>query len=122
MSNIRNIMSPSLGVQGVLDPAVQGAHLPQARSLATDLTPETGLADLYRMSNLQSQLFAALQPKIGDEALLRPEVMRKNLQESFASLKDNRDPHIRRFVREDLKPLLENEQLLAEYVNMLVSG
>jgi hypothetical protein len=122
MSDIRNIMNPSLGVQGVLDPAIQDTHLPQARPLATDLTPETGLADLYRTSNLQSQLLSGLQPRVGDEALLRPDMLRKNLHESLAGLKDHRDPHVRRFVRDDLKPLLENEQLLNEYVNMLVSG
>ncbi|GHT82032.1 hypothetical protein FACS1894116_03300 [Betaproteobacteria bacterium] len=122
MSDIRNIMNPSLGVQGVLDPAIQDTHLPQARTLATDLSPESGLAELYRMNNLQSRILSGLQPRVGDEALLRPDMLRKNLQQSFDGLKDNRDPYIRRFVRDDLKPLLENEQLLTEYVNMLVSG
>jgi hypothetical protein len=122
MSDIRNIMDPALGVQSVLEPSVRDAHLPQARALTTDIAMETGLADLYRMSSLHSHVLSGLQPRVSDEALLRPDVLRKNLRESFARLTDNRDPHVRRFVRDDLKPLLENEQLLNDYVNMLVSG
>jgi hypothetical protein len=120
--NNSNLLDPSIGVQGVLAPAIQSARLPQAQALATDAATESGLADLYRSTNLQSRILSGLQPQVGDEALLRPDVMGRNLQASLERLADSRDPHVRRFVREDLKPLLENKQLLGEYINMLVSG
>jgi hypothetical protein len=122
MNNIHNIMDSSLGVQGVLEPSVQDLHLPQARPLTTDVATESSLADLYRAPSLQSHILSGLQPRIDDEALLRPDVLGRNLKESLACLEESRDAHIRRFVRDDLKPLLENEQLLNDYVNMLVSG
>ncbi|MDR2164532.1 MAG: hypothetical protein LBO79_02655, partial [Zoogloeaceae bacterium] len=115
---IGNIMNPNLGVQDVLD-SPAAAHLPRARALATGAASEIGLADLYRANNLQSRLLAGLQPPVGDESLLRPDMLRKNLAGSLARLRNSRDPHVRRFVRDDLGPLMENEQLLREYVTML---
>jgi hypothetical protein len=118
----RNIMNPNMGVQGILDSAVSESHLPQARPLATDVSPETGLADLYRLAGFQSRILAGLQPAVSDDALLRPDVLGKNLRESYKRLQKNRNPHVRRFLRDDLEPLMENEQLLRDYVNMLVSA
>jgi hypothetical protein len=115
-------MNPNVGVQGVLDSAAFDARLPAARPLATGVSPETGLADLYRLANFQNRIFAGLQPVVEDEALLRPDVLGRNLRESFKRLQKSKNPHVRRFVRDDLGPLMENEQLLRDYVNMLVSA
>lgn len=120
--SIGNIMDPSLGVQGVLEPAAGLAHLPQAKPLATDAVLKTGLADLYRATSFQSHILSSLQPRVNDEAQLRPAVLGKNLQESLSRLSGSHDPQVRRFVRDDLAPLMENKQLLNEYINMLVSG
>jgi hypothetical protein len=118
----RGIMNPGLGVQGVLDADIRETRLPRARPLATGVSLETGLADLYRLSSFQGHILAALQPVVEDEALLRPDVFGKNLRESLKRLQKSKHPHVRRFVRDDLGPLLENEQLLRDYVNMLVSA
>lgn len=120
--SIGNIMDPSLGVQGVLEPAAGWAHLPQAKPLATDAVLKTGLADLYRATSFQSRILSSLQPRVNDEAQLRPDVLGKNLRESLSRLSGSHDPQVRRFVRDDLAPLMENKQLLNEYINMLVSG
>jgi hypothetical protein len=122
MPDIRSLMDPSLGVQGVLEPETAETHLPRARPLATDAAGENRLSDLYRADSLQGRILAGLQPAVGDEALLRPSVLRKNLSQSRAKLAQSRDPHVRRFLREDLEPLMENGRLLGEYVNMLVDG
>jgi hypothetical protein len=118
----RAIMNPNLGVQGILDADVEDVRLPLARPLATGVSPETGLADLYRLNNFQSRIFAGLQPVVDDEALLRPDVLGKNLRESLKRLQKSKNPQVRRFVRDDLEPLMENERLLRDYVNMLVSA
>jgi hypothetical protein len=120
--SIRNIMDPNVGVQGVLDSVLEDVRLPQARALSTGVSPETGLTDLYRSANFQSRILEGLQPVIDDDVLLRPDVLGKNLKESLTCLQQNRDPHVRRFVRDDLAPLIENERLLRDYVNMLVSA
>ncbi|MDR0379733.1 MAG: type III secretion protein [Candidatus Accumulibacter sp.] len=118
----RSIMNPNVGVQGVLDSEPFGLHLPSARPLATGISSETRLADLYRLADFQSRILAGLQPFVGDEAQLRPDVLGKNLRESLKRLRENKNPHVRRFLRDDLGPLMENEQLLRDYVNMLVSA
>jgi hypothetical protein len=118
----RDIMNPNVGVQGVLDSAIFDSHLPRARPLATGVTAETGLADLYRLDNFQSHILAGLQPIVNDEALLRPDTLGKNLRESYKRLEKNKNPYVRRFLRDDLGPLMENGQLLRDYVNMLVNA
>jgi hypothetical protein len=122
MSDIRALMNPSLGIQEVLAPDAREVHLPRARPLATDAASGNRLADLYRADSLHTRMLALLQPVIGDEALLRPDVLKKNLLAGRDRLARHRDPRVRRFLREDLTPLLENGYLLQEYVNMLVAG
>jgi hypothetical protein len=118
----RSIMNPQVGVQGVLDSEPLEFRLPSARPLATGALAETRLADLYRLADFQSRILAGLQPQIDDEALLRPDVLGKSLRESLKRLRENRNPQVRRFLRDDLGPLMENEALLRDYVNMLVSA
>jgi hypothetical protein len=118
----RSIMNPHVGVQGVLDSEPLEFHLPSARPLATGVSAETRLADLYRLSDFQSRILAGLQPFVGDEALLRPDVLGKNLRESFKRLRESKNPHVRRFLRNDLGPLMENDELLRDYVNLLMSA
>jgi hypothetical protein len=118
----RNILDLNVGVQGVLDSAVSDTRLPQARPLATGVSAETGLADLYRLASFQSRILAGLQPEVADDALLRPDVLGRNLRESHKRLQKSKNPHVRRFLRDDLGPLMENEELLRDYVNMLVSA
>jgi hypothetical protein len=118
----RIIMNPDVGVQGVLDSGSIESRLPPARPLSTGVSSETGLADLYRLANFQSRILAGLQPVVVDDALLRPDVLGKNLRESHQRLRESKNPHVRRFLRDDLGPLMENEQLLRDYANMLVSA
>ncbi|MDR2450584.1 MAG: type III secretion protein [Candidatus Accumulibacter sp.] len=118
----RDIMNHQVGVQGVLDAEPFEFRLPSARPLATDVSAETRLADLYRLADFQSRILAGLQPRVGDEALLRPDMLGKNLRESLKRLRGNKNPQVRRFLRDDLEPLMENEQLLRDYINMLVSA
>ena len=122
MSDIRALMNPSLGIQEVLTPEAREIHLPHARPLATDVAAESRLADLYRADSLYTGMLALLRPDISDAALLRPDVLKKNLLAGRDRLARHRDPRVRRFLREDLTPLLDNGQLLQEYINMLVAG
>ncbi|MDR3037793.1 MAG: type III secretion protein [Candidatus Adiutrix sp.] len=119
---LRNVMDPNVGVSGFLDRLETGGRLPQPRPLATGLAPETGLADLFKPANFQSRILEGLQPRVGDEALLRPEVMRRNLQAGLERLRKSRRPEVRRFVREDLEPLMEDHDLLRGYLNLMMGG
>jgi type III secretion protein X len=114
------IFDPSVGVQTVLEPRSDDARLPEARPLSTGITGETGLADLFKMPTFSVNLKEALRPEILDDDLLRPGVIRKNLREASERLRDSRSSDVRRFVRDDLDPLLDDTQLLATYVGLLL--
>jgi type III secretion protein X len=122
MSGAVNLLNPNLGLSGFIDQAGETGRLPQPRPLATGVAPETGLADLFRPANFQSLVLAGLAPRIGDESLLRPDILRRNLEAGLERLKKNRRPEVRRFVREDLAPLLEDRELLQSCVNLMMGG
>ncbi|MDR1086477.1 MAG: type III secretion protein [Deltaproteobacteria bacterium] len=117
-----NIFDPSLGVQTVLEPRPDDARLPEARALSTGAADETGLAELFGAPSLSSALREALSPRIGDDSLLRPDVILTNLREAGEFLREVKTPEVRRFVRQDLDPLLEDTQLLATYAGLLLEG
>lgn len=116
------IFDPSIGVQAVLEPRADDARLPEARPLFTTATPESGLADFFKMPTFAGGLIDSLRPVIADESLLRPDVILKNLKELRERLKDNKSPDVRRFVRDDLGPLLDDTQLLQTYAGLLLEG
>ena len=119
---IKNLLDPNLGLSGLIDRADPSARLPQPRTLVTSVAPETGLADLFKTANLRNTILSGLQPKLDDESLLRPDVLRRNLEAGLEKLQTNRRPEARRFVRDDLAPLLEDRELLRGYVNLMMGG
>lgn len=117
-----NIMDPRLGVQNVLEPAVRETRLPRAQPLAQTDGSDTGLAELYRLTTLSGLVARRLKPKVLDEELLRPEILNRNLESALETLRQSRNPEVRRFVRDDLGPLLEDAQLLKTYTGLMVGG
>ena len=123
MSNtIKTLLDPNLGLSGFIDRAGEAERLPQPRPLYTGAAPGTGLADLFKPANFQSLVLAGLAPRVGDESLLRPDILRRNLEAGLERLKKSRRPEVRRFVREDLAPLFEDRELLQSYVNLMMGG
>ncbi|MDR1111019.1 MAG: type III secretion protein [Deltaproteobacteria bacterium] len=117
-----SIFDPSVGVQTVLEPLTEDVRLPGARQLSTSVISQPGLADLFTMPTFSTSLKEAMRPEIRDDGLLRPDVILKNLREASRHLKDVKSPDVRRFVRDDLDPLLDDTQLLATYAGLLLEG
>ncbi|MFI3272812.1 MAG: type III secretion protein [Pseudomonadota bacterium] len=125
MSSI-NILSSSLGIQTVMDsmPSQEGLSqgMMQARPLATTVIREAGLEEVYNPATAESLMQKALCPDVGDGEMLQPEVFRANLKASMEDLSLSRDPAVRDFVKQDLGPLLENNELLQAYTGLMVGG
>jgi len=119
---IGNILDPNLGLSGLIERAEPSDRLPQPRTLTTGAAPEAGLADLFKPANFQSLIMAGLQPRLSDENLLRPDILRRNLETGLEKLKKSRRPEVRRFVRDDLNPLMEDQDLLRGYLNLMMGG
>jgi hypothetical protein len=116
-----DILNPNLGLQNLLDPASERLSLPEARQFASNVVPETGLERHFELVGVARLIDQALIPTGVDERLLRPEVFRRNLREAFETLKDSRKPEVRKFVRDVLSPILEDEELYELYASLLVS-
>lgn len=125
MSNL-NILNSSLGIQSIMDtmPSQESASngMLHARPLATTVIHEAGLDEVYSPATAESLLQKALCPDVGDGEMLQPEVFRANLKASMEDLGLSRDPAVRDFVKQDLAPLLENNELLQAYTGLMVGG
>jgi type III secretion protein X len=117
-----DILNPRLGLQDVLAPVGDELHLPAARSLASNVVGDTGLAQHFNFEGSAQIIERALTPLLHDERLLRPDIFKGNLRRSFESLKSSRRPEVRRFVREDLAPMMEDDELYAVYEGLLLDG
>ncbi len=125
MSNI-NLLSSNLGIQSVMDtmPSQEGLAqgMMHARPLATTIIHEAGLEEVYNPATAESLMQKALCPDVGDGEIVQPAVFRSNLQASMEDLGLSRDPAVREFVKQDLGPLLENNELLQAYTGLMVGG
>ncbi len=117
-----NLLDPHLGVQNILAPQAEGVRLPHPRALAQTEAAETGLAELYRLPTCRHLILAHLRPRVPDEELLRPDLLHRNLEGALEALRGARHPDVRRFVRDDLGPLLEDHQLLSAYTGLMLGG
>lgn len=116
-----NLLDPNLGIQTVMEPGGSD-HMPGARPLAANVLSEPGLEDLYSASTAEKLLERALCPPVGDGDLLRPDVFAANLAGGLEALEGSRDPAVRAFVRGELRPMLEDAELLKAYVGLMVAG
>ena len=122
-----NLLDPNQGIQNILAPSLAGVdgHMPGARPLAANVLREAGLEDLYGgvSASLAGKLLEeALCPEVGDGDVLRPDVFHAQLTGSLEALQGSRDPAVRAFVRDELRPLLENAELLKAYVGLMIGG
>jgi type III secretion protein X len=117
-----DILNPSLGLQGFLEPLAEEPHLPGAKPLASNVLNETSLSQHFRLEGMAQTIERGLVPHLPDERLLRPDIFKRNLKGAFEKLKSSRQPQIRKFVRDDLAPLMEDAELYEVLAGLLLGG
>lgn len=121
MSAPIRLLDPSLGIQNVMDMPDTGS-LPRARDLGANTLREAGLEELYAPSNARHLMEQALCPDVGDGSMLAPEVFSGNLFGCCKALEDSPSPAVREMLEKELKPLLQNGQLLQAYLGLMIGG
>ncbi|HIU17840.1 MAG TPA: type III secretion protein [Candidatus Avidesulfovibrio excrementigallinarum] len=116
-----NLLNPDLGIQSIMDTS-KADRLPDARPLASSPLREAGLEELYEGRHLDQAVGALLLPSVGDGSILQPDVFHAELRGSLEALRENRNPAVRAFVRDDLAPLMDNTDLLKAYTSLMVGG
>jgi hypothetical protein len=119
---IDNILNVNLGLQAFLEPTGDVSGLPEPGNIPSNMVPETGLARHYDLDGVDRMVERLLTPRDIPSRVLRPEVFRVALSDALESLKEVRQPDVRRFVRDDLAPILEAGQLYDIYAGLLVGG
>jgi type III secretion protein X len=117
-----DILNPSLGLQGFLEPLAGEPHLPGVKPLASNVLVETSLAQHFGLESMSQTIERGLVPLVPDEKLLRPDVFKRNLKGAFDRLKSSRQPQIRKFVRDDLAPIMEDAELYDLLAGLLIGG
>lgn len=119
-----DLLNQNVGIGTVL-PSYTDQHLPSVDNFATVVKGENvSAASLndFKPASLQTQATAAFEPKVGSDDFLKESSINAKLSsisDKFSSIKD---ADVRRFVREDLEPLLENKALFLSYCTMKVGG
>lgn len=116
-----NLLDASLGIQNVMDMPDSG-NLPRARELASNALNEPGLEELYAPNNAWQIMERALCPDVGDGSMLSPEVFSETLQSCVSALENSADPVVQDMVSRELRPLLQNGQLLQAYLGLMIGG
>lgn len=116
-----NLLDANLGIQSVLH-APDGGRLPEARQLVSTVLRPLGMEALYAPRTLRSTVEQALHPNVGDGEMLRPEEFSASLRRCAHILGDASEESVRRLVREELEPLLENKELLHAYTGLMIGG
>ena len=122
MSSI-NLLDSSLGIQNVMEmsnPSLKG--MPEARQIAASVLREAGLEELYSPNNAARHIEQAICPEVGDGDMVRPDAFSRNLQSCAQELEAIDAPVVRQMLREDLLPLLENNELLKAYTGLMIEG
>ncbi len=116
-----NFLDPSVGISRILD-MPEGANLPRAREIATNVLREAGLEELYRARNARSAAEELLVPDVGDGRMLAPEAFSNELVEIVRKCQGSSDPDVRAMVDQELIPLLQNAELLQVYQGLMIGG
>lgn len=116
-----DLLRANLGIQDIMDSSLE-QRMPAARPLASSVLTEAGLDEVYNTSRAERAIEAALCPPVGDGTLLQPEVFRRHLGDCLERMRNSKNPAVRAFVREDLRPLMENNALLNAYVGLMLGG
>jgi hypothetical protein len=117
-----DLLNPHLGVQSILAPPSEADRLPGARPLANNTVGEAGLNEFYHLPTMNNLIAEALKPQAPDDEFLRPDIFSRNVRAAFEELKSSRNKDVRRFVRDDLEPLLEDVALLRTFTGLLMDG
>ncbi|MDR2441945.1 MAG: hypothetical protein LBE31_00300 [Deltaproteobacteria bacterium] len=117
-----DILNPNIGLQGVLDPTIEQSNIPQFQLLPSNALTETSLARHFALTNSQQLIDRSLIPVDIDQELLMPEAFKRNLASAYELLKSSRKPELRRFAREDLANIIEDDELYKIYSGLLVGS
>ncbi len=118
---ISNLLDTSLGIQNVMDMPAP-SNLPRARELASNALNEPGLEELYAPGNAWQLVEQSLCPDVGDGSMLNPEVFSGTLETCVHDLEGRPEPAVQEMLSQELKPLLQNGQLLQAYLGLMIGG
>lgn len=122
-----DVLNPNLGISTVL-PQAGAEHLPSVENFNTVGRVNSGAAAESFKSSISANAFdekvsAAFTPVLSSDELLQPAKLNASIHSAFEKLSQMQDDaDVRRFLRDDLKPFMENRGLLEAYINLMVEG
>ncbi|MCR5537584.1 MAG: hypothetical protein K6F05_09325 [Succinivibrio sp.] len=119
---INKILNSSVGIDGVLPPAGQETHLPDASEFVSVGHSAKSLDDLFGQDLQHQSLLNALAPKMDRPEQYEPTHIGRCMDQSLDKLRYISNAQVRELVDEVLQPLADNRQLLKIYTGMMVGG
>ncbi len=116
-----DLLSPSLGIQDIMD-MPSSEQLPRARELAFTALNEAGLDELFAPGNTRQMVELALCPDVGDGEMLSPQRFRDTIDSVVSCASGSKDAAVRAMVDGELVPLQQNRALLDAYLGLMIGG
>ena len=121
MSSSVNLLNSNIGLGSVMN-LPESEHLPQVEQIVVQNETEVKLDELYKGNSFSAIALQGLEPKLSSNDILQPANLNRSLNSIFERMQGIKDADVRRFLREDLSPLMENRELLKAYLGMMVEG
>lgn len=117
-----DLLNSNIGLEQML-PSANMEHLEKTQQIVSsqDIN-EVKLQDLYREDNLRRFTLSAMVPSISTDEVLQPANMNNSLHSSFESLSAVKDQDIQQFVNNDLKMIMENQDIYNAYLQSDILG
>ena len=115
-----DIFKAGLGLDSPLAPQID-THLPEAPELVHNLNPDIGLSELYTGNSFHDKIAQAFEFSLKNVDLLQPNKIERELENIMQKLGSVRDNNIEDFLNADVKPLLNNADLLRVYTSMMLN-
>ncbi len=120
---INNILNSQVGIGGILPPAGNENHLPDAGDfVSVGQSQHRSLDELFGQDLQQQALLGSLMPKMDRPEQYDPGHIGHCMDTALEKLRYLRDPSVRELVNDVLQPLADNRQLLQVYTGMMVGG
>lgn len=119
-----DLLNQNIGIGSVL-PSYSDNHLPSVDDFSTvtkNEDVESLLKDNFSTQNTRQFVMKFFEPEVSSDEFLKESSISANLSSALDKLSTIKDTDIRRFVREDLEPLLENKALFHSYCTMMIGG
>ncbi len=116
-----DLLSTTYGIEGFIQPQPV-SNFPQAKQLASTATNEIAIVEHFNIHDMTAICEKFLTPDMGDGTALRPDVFNRNMTSFFQKFASSQDEDVQAMLKEVVRPVMQNKELLYAFQNLMIGG